>query len=169
MEQRMRLFVLVLLMFGAFSASSSAQRTDPQPAASTTVQTSASASEDMPAAENVSGGGGGDAAAVVAAAAAAAAAATATAAEVANPLPDGWAEGSLPDGQVFYYHIEAPEDIQWDHPGNEAEISAAAETAAKAAAIALVTNEEKETLLAFRAAITDPDQVLRNWERSSHP
>ncbi len=163
----MRLFVLVLLMFGAFSASSSAQRTDPQPAASTTVQTSASASEDMPAAEHVSGGGGDEVAAV--AAAAAAAAATATAAEVANPLPDGWAEGSLPDGQVFYYHIEAPEDIQWDHPGNEAEISAAAETAAKAAANALVTNEEKETLLAFRAAITDPDQVLRNWERSSHP
>ena len=46
---------------------------------------------------------------------------------------------------------------------------AAERYAAEAAAIELVTNEEKETLLAFRAAITDPDQVLRNWKRNSQP
>jgi hypothetical protein len=186
MGRMMRLSVLVLLI-AAFSGSSSAQRKDPQTArpASTTVHTSASAQqatapqpepaaganpdtsastgESTPSADNA--GGGGDAADATAAATAAA--------KTAKPLPDGWAEGSLPDGQVFYYHIEAPEDIQWEHPGSKGEISAAAEAAAKAAAeaaaIELVTNEEKETLLAFRAAITDPDQVLRNWKRNSQP
>ena len=97
------------------------------------------------------------------------AAAPAAEAEAARPLPDGWAQGSLPDGQVYYYPIKTPENIQWEHPGNEVDIAAAAEAAAAAAVLDLAKNEEKETLLAFRAAITDPDQMLRSWQRSSNP
>ena len=92
-----------------------------------------------------------------ASAAAAAAAAPAAEAEAERPLPDGWARGSLPDGQVYYYPIETPENIQWEPPGNEGEIAAAAEAAAAAAVLDLAKNGEKETLLAFRAAVTDPD------------
>ena len=103
------------------------------------------------------------------AAAAAAAAAPAAEAEAERPLPDGWARGSLPDGQVYYYPIETPENIQWEPPGNEGEIAAAAEAAAAAAVLDLAKNGEKETLLAFRAAVTDPDQMLRSWQRSSNP
>ena len=103
------------------------------------------------------------------AAAAAAAAAPAAEAEAERPLPDGWARGSLPDGQVYYYPIETPENIQWEPPGNEGETAAAAEAAAAAAVLDLANNGEKETLLAFRAAVTDPDQMLRSWQRSSNP
>lgn len=61
---------------------------------------------------------GGDAAvdAPAAAAVADAAAATAAAAAAATPkLPDGWAQGDL-DGTLFYYPIETPEKVQWEHP-----------------------------------------------------
>ena len=51
-----------------------------------------------------------------AAAAAAAATAAAAAAAAAPPLPEGWAQGDLPDGTVFYYPTETPTKIQWEHP-----------------------------------------------------
>ena len=95
------------------------------------------------------------------------AAAADTAATSAKPLPDGWADGTLPDGQVFYYPIAAPENIQWERPDEEQ--AAAAEVATEAAALDLAKTGEKETLLAFREGITDPDDVLRNWDRSTDP
>lgn len=47
--------------------------------------------------------------------------------------------------------------------------AAAAATATGAAAVDLTEQSEKEALLAFREAVTDPDQVLLSWQRSSHP
>ena len=78
---------------------------------------------------------GGDAAvdAPAAAAVADAAAATAAAAAAATPkLPDGWAQGDL-DGTLFYYPIETPEKVQWEHPSPVRNSPAEAEPASDCA------------------------------------